>query len=316
MSEQLIKKHNYSKKKENRTHLKEKAVKIFFFANGVTAFFFFCLIFLFLLKESVTALSIIDMGELISHSSGNGNILQWYPTSEEPYYSLIPLLLGSLLTSVSAIIISSFFGIIIGIYLSEFAGVRVKEILKPVMELFSSIPTVVIGFFMLVIGATFVQDIFFTDQRLNAFVASLGLSIIIIPTIATLTEEVFRNVPQDIRIAATALGATKWQLFKRIIFPTAKKGISSAIILGFGRAIGETMIVLMVSGNAGNITGNIFKGVRTMTATIAAEMGEVTHNSEHYYVLMLIGMFLFIITFVMNFIAEILLSLYKRKESK
>ena len=242
-------------------------------------------------------------------------VFQWYPTSKEPRYSLIPLILGTLLTAFPATILSTIFGVAAGIYLSEVANPKWKEFLKPMIELFAGIPTVVLGFIMLVIGASFFNDLLNPDNRLNAFVAAIGLSFVIIPIIASLTEDALHSIPNDLRMASYGLGATKWQTISRVILPAAFSGVSASVILGFGRAIGETMIVLMAAGNAANITSNIFLSVRTMTATIAAEMGEVSQGSDHYFSLFFIGIVLFTITFFLNLIAEIIINKMRKKNT-
>ena len=309
----------YSKKVSLKSIIVEKTIKYFFMLNGLVTLFIILLIFFFLLNEAMQGLNSIPFSEFFFHKQQNGGnklVFQWYPTSQEPRYSLIPLILGSLLTAIPATIISSIFGIAIGIYLSEIANHKLREILKPFIELFSSIPTVVLGFILLAAGASFLGDIFHPASRLNAFLASIGLSLIVIPIIATLTEDALRSIPNDIRLASYSLGATKWQTITKIILPAAINGASASIILGFGRAIGETMIVLMTTGNAGEITFNIFRSVRTMTATMAAETGEVSQYSTHYYALFFIGFSLFVITFVLNLIAELIINRMKLKFSK
>jgi len=302
----------YLKKNSRRREWKEKSIRFFFMLNGYTAVLFLLLIFIFLIQEA--SMVIVDSGILdfiYSHKVLEGGaevrVFEWYPTSEDPRYSLIPLIMGTLMTALPATIISSFFGIAVGIYLAEIASSRTREILKPVIELFAGIPTVVMGFFIIAVVATFFQDLFGFLNRLNAFVASLGLSLIIIPIIASLSEEAMRAVPRELRMASYSLGATKWQTIIKVVVPSALSGISAGIILGFGRAIGETMIVLMATGNAAELTVDIFRSVRTMTATIAAEMGEVSHQSSHYYALFFIGVVLFITTFILNLIASLVL---------
>lgn len=307
----------YRKKISVRKKFVDSLFSNFFRLNALIASILIILIFYFLLKEAVHSFEFIDLHEFVyttkTTTESSTKSFEWYPTSEAPRYSLIPLLMGTLLTAIPAVIISTFFGIIVGIYMSEIAGGKTREILKPLIEMFSGIPTVVLGFFMLAIGATILQDILSPTNRLNAFVASLGLSCIIIPMIASLTEDAIRSIPNEIRMASYALGANKWQTIRKVIVPTAINGISAAIILGFGRAIGETMIVLMASGNAAVVTTDIFSSVRTITATIAAEMGEVSQNSAHYYALFFIGMFLFSITFVLNLIVDLVFYKLKRR---
>jgi len=305
----------YAKRISKRTRIKEKIIKYFFALHGFTAVVFILLIFIFLFKEAWGAFNHIGLVDfLYQESSQTGNkIYEWYPTSENARYSLIPLILGTLITAIPATLISTIFGIAAGIYLSEIAEGKMREFLKPAIELFAGIPTVVLGFFMLVVGATFFQDLLNPANRLNAFLAALGLSLVIIPIIASLTEDALHSIPNEMRMAAYGLGATKWQTIRRVILPAAISGVSAGIILGFGRAIGETMIVLMASGNAANLFVELFRSVRTMTATIAAEMGEVSHHSDHYYALFFIGVVLFTITFILNLFAEIIINKMRKK---
>jgi len=310
----------YAKKIRKFTRVKESAIKLFFAVNGTMALVFIILIFIFLFKEGFRALDHIGLLDFLyldrADASGSvERVFQWYPTSEEPRYSLIPLLLGTFLTAFPATIISTLLGVGAGIYLSEVANPKLKEFLKPMIELFAGIPTVVLGFVMLVVGASFFNDLLNPSNRLNAFVAAIGLSFVIIPIIASLTEDALHSIPNDLRMASYGLGATKWQTISKVILPAAFSGVSASIILGFGRAIGETMIVLMCAGNAANITTDIFLSVRTMTATIAAEMGEVSQGSDHYYSLFFIGIVLFTITFILNLIAEIIINKMRKKNT-
>jgi len=310
----------YAKKIRKFTRVKESAIKLFFAVNGTMALVFIILIFIFLFKEGFRALDHIGLLDFLyldrADTSGSvERVFQWYPTSEEPRYSLIPLLLGTFLTAFPATIISTLLGVGAGIYLSEVANPKLKEFLKPMIELFAGIPTVVLGFVMLVVGASFFNDLLNPSNRLNAFVAAIGLSFVIIPIIASLTEDALHSIPNDLRMASYGLGATKWQTISKVILPAAFSGVSASIILGFGRAIGETMIVLMCAGNAANITTDIFLSVRTMTATIAAEMGEVSQGSDHYYSLFFIGIVLFTITFILNLIAEIIINKMRKKNT-
>jgi phosphate transport system permease protein len=309
---------SFGKRIKRSTRIKEGAIKYFFAVNGVMALVFIILIFIFLFKEGFQALNHIGILDFLyldqAQIDGSDKIVyEWYPTSAETRYSLVPLILGTLLTAIPATIISTIFGVAAGIYLSEIANPQLKEFLKPIIELFAGIPTVVLGFIMLVVGASFFNDLLNPENRLNAFIASLGLSFVIIPIIASLTEDALHSIPNDLRMASYGLGATKWQTVRHVILPAAFSGVSASVILGFGRAIGETMIVLMASGNAANITTNIFNSVRTMTATIAAEMGEVSQGSDHYYALFFIGIVLFTITFFLNLVAEIIINKMRKK---
>lgn len=307
----------YARRIKKHTRVKENIIKYFFMINGAAALIFIILIFVFLFKEGIQALVHIGFADFIygfkDTAGGSERVYQWYPTSENARFSLVPLIVGTLLTSIPATILSSILGVGAGIYLSEIANPKAKEFLKPMIELFAGIPTVVLGFFMLVVGASFFNDIFNPANRLNAFIASLGLSFVIIPIIASLTEDALHSIPNELRMASYGVGATKWQTISRVILPAAFSGVSASIILGFGRAIGETMIVLMAAGNAANITSNVFMSVRTMTATIAAEMGEVSQGSDHYYSLFFIGIVLFTITFFLNLLAEIIINKMRKK---
>lgn len=310
----------FSKKISLRQRIKEQIIKLFFAANGAVALVFIILIFVFLFKEGIRAMDNIGFLDFIYYDKVQLNdsvtrLFEWYPTSSQERYSLVPLIIGSLLTAIPATILSTFFGVAVGVYLSEIAHPKAKEFLKPLIELFAGIPTVVLGFLLLAVGATFFDDLLNPANRLNAFVAGIGLSLVIIPIIASMTEEALKSIPNELRMASYGLGATKWQTISKVILPAAFSGVSASIILGFGRAIGETMIVLMASGNAANLTADIFKSVRTMTATIAAEMGEVSQGSDHYYALFFIGIVLFTITFFLNLIAEIIINKMRKKNT-
>jgi phosphate transport system permease protein len=305
---------NYNKSISYKAKLKDKVLETLLMLVGSFTFFILVLIFIFLLSETINGLKYISIMDYFY--SPTGETFRWNPTGAPPHYSLIPLLMGSLLTALPATLISALVGICVGIYISEIANYRMKEILKPFLDFFNGIPTVVLGFLLVMWGGKFLGDLFDFSDKLNAFLASIGLSIIIIPTIATLTEDALNTVPDNIRIAAYSLGANKWQTISKILLPVAIKGGAAGIILGFGRAIGETMIVIMASGNAGELTFNIFKSVRTLTATIAAEMGEVSQYSSHYYALFFIGLFLFVVTFLLNLIADLILSKVKKEINK
>ncbi|HOP49955.1 MAG TPA: phosphate ABC transporter permease subunit PstC [Ignavibacteriales bacterium] len=228
----------------------------------------------------------------------------WQPVSSEPKYGLIPLAIGSFKVTVVAVLFGAPIAILAAIYTALFANKKLKEIIKPSIEVLASFPSVVIGFFALVILATLLQNIFGYQYRLNAFVGGLALSLAIIPIIYTITEDALSTVPKYWVEASLALGANKWQTAFFVILPAAIPGIFAALILGFGRAFGETMIVLMATGNAALVSTNIFEPVRTMSATIGAEMAEVVFGEVHYGVLFLIGSILFIFTFILNAIAE------------
>lgn len=299
-----VKNSPYAKELTFRQKLERNSVRWFFKINSYFVALILIIVFLFILNEGLKVLGHIKITSFFSETSDGK--FEWFPTSVNVRYSIVPLIFGTLITSIPAVIISTVCGITVGIYLSEFANVKLREIIKPAFELFSGVPTVVVGFFMLAVGSVLFEDVFNPENRLNAFIASIGLSFIVIPIIASLTEEALSQIPKEIRMGSYALGASKWQTLKYVTFPAAIGGISSGIIIGFCRAIGETMIVLMVSGNAALVSGDLFRSVRTMTATIGAEMGEVVYQSEHYYALFFIGILLFTITFILNLVAQYL----------
>jgi len=230
---------------------------------------------------------------------------EWYPTaSPSPQYGLLPLLLGTLWVSFGAILLSLPFGIAVAVYLAEIASMRVRNFLKPVIELLAGIPSVVYGFFGLVVIVPFLQKLFQLPVGETALAGSVVLAIMALPTIITVAEDAMRNVPRAMKEASLALGATQWQTIYRVVIPYAKSGITSAAVLGIGRAIGETMAVLMVTGNAAVIPHSFLEPVRTIPATIAAELGEASAGGGHYQALFALGCILFIITMIISISVE------------
>ncbi len=228
----------------------------------------------------------------------------WQPISERPRYGVWPLLLGSLKVTLVGMFFGAPLALLAAIFASEFAPRRLREILKPAIELLAGIPSVVLGFFALLVLASVVQAVFPMPHRLNAVVAGLALSLAVIPVIFTVAEDALQSVPQAYRDAALALGARRSQVALTVVLPAALPGVVAAMILGFGRAIGETMVVLMASGNAAIFTWDPTVSVRTLTATVAAELAEVVFGSAHYATLFFLGAMLFIITFTLNLLAE------------
>jgi phosphate transport system permease protein len=228
----------------------------------------------------------------------------WQPVSGIPKYNVIPLIIGSLKATLVAMILGVPLALGAAIYVSQIARPRVREIAKPIIELLAGIPSVVLGFFALIVMASVLQKVFGYQSRLNAFVAGIALGFSVIPLVFSLAEDALTSVPRTYVQAALALGASRWKAAWQVVLPAALPGIFAATALGFGRAIGETMVVLMASGNASIVSGNIFDSARTITATIAAEMGEVVVGGGHYRLLFLIGILLFGVTFVTNLIAE------------
>lgn len=237
----------------------------------------------------------------------------WQPVSSIHKYNIIPLIIGSLKATLVALIFSFPLALGAAIYVSQLASPRVKEWLKPAIELLAGIPSVVLGFFALIVMATFLQNVFGYESRLNAFVAGIALGLAIIPVVFSIAEDALTSVPRSYTQAALALGSSKWQAAWKIVLPAALPGVFAAVVLGFGRAIGETMIVLMASGNASIVSWSIFDSTRTMTATIAAELAETVVNGHHYRMLFLIGSLLFVVTFLANLVADVVIHRLKRQ---
>jgi phosphate transport system permease protein len=230
---------------------------------------------------------------------------EWYPTATpSAQYGLLPLLLGTLWVSLGAILLSLPFGIAVAVYLAEISTMRVRNLLKPLIELLAGIPSVVYGFFGLVVIVPFLQESFKLPVGETALAGSIVLAIMALPTIITVAEDALRNVPRATKEASLALGATQWQTIYRVMIPYAKSGITSAAVLGIGRAIGETMAVLMVTGNAAVIPHSLLEPVRTIPATIAAELGEASAGSGHYQALFALGCILFLITMIISISIE------------
>ncbi len=230
--------------------------------------------------------------------------LEWYPTYDPPSFGIFPLVVGSLIVTLIATVIAVPLGVMAAIYISEIAPRRIKEILKSVIELLAGLPSVVLGFFGMVIVAPWLQETFDLPTGLNIINASVILAIMAIPTISSISEDALYAVPREFKEASYALGATKFETIAQVIVPSSLSGISTAVMLGMARAIGETMVVLMVAGGAAAIPESLFDPVRPMPASIAAEMGETPYGSSHYQALFAIGMVLFFLTLAFNLIAD------------
>jgi phosphate transport system permease protein len=228
----------------------------------------------------------------------------WYPVSDNPRFGLLALLIGTLKVTFIAMLFACPLAIFAALYTSTFASKRAKEIIKPIIELLAAFPSVVIGFFALMILATFFQDVFGYETRLNAFVGGVAMALAAIPIIYTITEDALSAVPKTYTEASLALGASKWQTAFYVTLPAAVPGIFAAILLGIGRVFGETMIALMATGNAAINSANPFESVRTFAATIGSEMAETVFGDTHYSVLFFIGSLLFIFSFGLNALAE------------
>src|SRR5277367_1844377 len=237
----------------------------------------------------------------------------WQPVSEIEKYNIVPLLVGSLKATLAALCFSVPLALGAAIYVSQLSTPRAREWLKPAIELLAGIPSIVLGFFALIVMASVLQNVFGYTSRLNAFVAGVALGLAIIPVVFSIAEDALTSVPRSYTQAALALGSSRWQAAWRIVLPAAMPGVFAAVVLGFGRAIGETMIVLLASGNASILSWNILDSTRTLTATIAAEMSESPFGGHHYRILFMLGTLLFIVTFFSNMAAELVINRLKRK---
>ncbi len=267
---------------------------------GYSAVVFVALIFVFLMREALPTFGEIEIGELFSR--------RWYPI--EDYFGILPLLSGSLVITLGAALIAIPFGLMTAVYIAEIAPRWLRELLKPLVEVLGGIPSVVLGVLGILVLAPLVRRILHVPTGLTAFTGAVLLAGMAIPTIISVAEDALDTVPKAYRDAALALGATRWQTIWRVTLPAARSGVLSAIMLGIGRAIGETMTVMMVTGNAPQIPAGLnalFMPLRTMTATIAAEMGEVANGSVHYHVLFTIGLTLFLISLAVNLTASAVL---------
>lgn len=229
---------------------------------------------------------------------------EWVPVSEHPRFGLIALLIGTLKVTIISMLIAGPIAILAALYTSCFASKRTKEIIKPIIEMLAAFPSVVIGFFALMVLATFFQNVFGYESRLNAFVGGVAMALAAIPIIYTISEDALAAIPKTYTEASLALGASKWQTAFFVTLPAATPGIFAALLLGVGRVFGETMIALMATGNAALLSSNPFESVRTFAATIGAEMAETVFGETHYSVLFFIGSLLFIFSFALNAIAE------------
>lgn len=279
----------------------DQIINIIVRVSGYSAVLFVAMIFYFLLSEGLPALAEVPLSSLFS--------TRWYPI--ESYFGILPLIGGSLLVTLGATLFAVPIGLLSAIYLAEIAPRWLREILKPVIEILGGLPSVVLGFLGILLLSPFLRNAFNLPTGLTALAGALLLGAISIPTIISISEDALDAVPHSYRDAALALGATRWQTIWRVTLPAARSGVLTAVMLGIGRAIGETMTVMMVTGNAPVLPTGVaafLEPVRTMTATIAAEMGEVANGSTHYHVLFFIGIILFLFSMTVNLIASALVT--------
>ena len=280
-----------------RQRWRERAIEILLVGAASTSILVVALIFIFLGKEAVPFIGDPGLGDLWQK--------RWIPVSfQKEVFGIIPLLTGSLLATFLAIVFLVPFGIFGALFLAEIARSTEREFLKPFIELLAAIPSVVIGFWGLVFLGPLIKDLFGLQSGLTALTGAMLLALMAIPTVVSISEDAIHSVPQSYKEASLALGASPLQTSFRVTLPAALPGIVAAIMLGIGRVVGETMVVLMVTGNAAMITLNPLESVRTMTATIAAEMGEVAFGSTHYQALFWVGIILLLITFLINMVAQ------------
>ena len=266
---------------------------------GFSAIAFVAIIFFFLLREGLPALGRVSPIEMLRQ--------RWYPTFD--LFGMLPLLLGSALVTVLSMVIALPLGLATAIFVREVAPTWAREVLKPLIEVLAGIPSVVLGFLGMIAVAPLIRQHLGAPTGLTAFTGAVMLGYMSLPTIISVAEDALDAVPKSYRDAALALGATRWQTIWRVTLPAARSGVLIAVMLGVGRAIGETMTVMMVTGNAARLPltlDSIFRPVRTMTATLAAEMGEVAQGSTHYHVLFTVGIVIFVMTFTINAIASLI----------
>ena len=287
---------------------KESAIKAFFFSSGMLAILVLIGIFATLLYTAIPAFKEISLSEFLLKKT-------WDPTSpEKAQYGILSMVVSTLMVTAGALALAVPIGIGVAAYLSDVAHWRVREIVKPIVEILAGIPSVVVGFLGIILFGPAIARIFHTGNGLNALNGSVLLAIMSLPTIISISEDSLNAVPSAYNEASLALGASRWQTLFRVKVPAALSGIIAACMLGMGRAIGETMTVLMATGNARAFPHGFLSSVRTMTANIAIELGEVPYYTTHYYALFAIGLVLFIMTFIVNMAADVILHKYQERE--
>ena len=287
---------------------RETIIKGIFAAFAFVSVLTLALIVVFLFREGIPVFKEVSVTDFIFGK-------EWYPTYDPPSYGIWPLIIGSAIVTVFSCLIAVPLGVLSAVYISEIAPASIKDITKSIIELLAGLPSVVLGFFGMVVVAPFLQDTFDLPTGLNIVNASVILAIMAIPTISSISEDALYAVPQEFKEASYALGATKYETIIKVIMPAALSGISTAVILGMARAIGETMVVLMVAGGAAAIPESIFESVRPMPASIAAEMGEAPFGSGHYHALFATGIVLFFLTLIFNLIADYISQKFKETGS-
>jgi phosphate transport system permease protein len=295
-------------KRINFARIKESAIRAFFFTNGILAVFILIGIFFFLLYTTIPAFREINITEFFTSKN-------WDPTSPvKEEYGVVSMVVSTFMVTLGALVIAIPIGIGVAAYLSDVAHWKVREIVKPIIEILAGIPSVVIGFLGIVLFGPAIAKVFGVSHGLNALNGSILLAIMALPTIISISEDSLNAVPRAYAEASLALGASRWQTLIRVRIPASLSGIIAAVMLGMGRAIGETMTVLMATGNAPAFPKGFLSSIRTLTSSIAIELGEVPYYTTHYYALFALGLVLFVITFVVNLISDIILHKYQERE--
>ncbi|MGD0918762.1 MAG: phosphate ABC transporter permease subunit PstC [Thermodesulfobacteriota bacterium] len=288
--------------------LNEILIEKFFFMNGLLAILILLSIFSLLFVKGFPAIRELGWRSFFSSSV-------WNPTSySTPRYGILSLITSTLMVTFGALVIAVPLGVACAAFISQVASPRIREILKPAVEILAGIPSVVVGFLGIILVNPLIAKVFGISNGLNALNGSILLAVMSLPTIISLSEDALRAVPKTYKEASLALGANDWQTLIRVLVPSALSGIIASVMLGMGRAIGETMTVLMATGNAPALTFNFLDAIQTMTSTIAIELGEVPYNTTHYYALFVIGFVLFLMTFVVNLVSDIILQKYQQVE--
>jgi phosphate transport system permease protein len=287
--------------------MKEKGIHSFFFLTGTSAVFILAGIFLMLLLNGIRTFQDVRLFDFFF-----GTV--WNPSAYgEPSFGILSMVLSTVMVTLGAMLIAVPLGIGCAAYIADSASPKVRETFKPVMEILAGIPSVAIGFIGIVLVGPFISELFGLTFGLNALNGSILLAVMALPTIITISEDAIRAVPRDYKEASYALGANRWTTLVRVVLPAAFSGIVASIMLGVGRAIGETMTVLMVTGNALAMPHGFFDSVRTMTATIAIELGEVPYGTAHYYALFALGAILFLMSMGVNLVAEVVTARHRRE---
>jgi len=289
-------------------HIKEIIIKYIFFSFALVSIIVLGMIVFSLFREGVPIFKVVSLKNFLFG-------MEWYPTYDPPLFGIFPLIVGSFIVTIFATLLAVPLGVLTAIYISEIAPRAIKEILKSIIEMLAGLPSVVLGFFGMVVVAPWLQNTFDLPTGLNIVNASMILALMAVPTISSISEDALYAVPQEFKEASYALGATRFETIAKVIVPAALSGITTAVMLGMARAIGETMVVLMVAGGAAAIPESIFDSVRPMPASIAAEMGETPYRSAHYHALFATGMILFFLTLAFNLIADYVSHKFKQTGS-